>query len=162
MVCNKCEGRANLPQKSYGKKIGELRHNINRAFDNFFNILDYPLTPLSDFSLVEPKIEMVDGENDVKVLAELPGMNDDDIEVDVSEDGYLTIRGEKKNIVENKADGRYFSERSYGMISRTVPLPADIDIDNTDAKYSNGLLKIVLPKTLAAKQKLRKIKVKKA
>ena len=55
MVCNKCEGKHNLPQKNYGKKVGELRHSINRAFDNFFNILDYPLTSLSDFSFIEPR-----------------------------------------------------------------------------------------------------------
>ncbi len=161
MVCSKCEGKHNLPQKSYGKKVGELRHNINRAFDNFFNILDYPLTPLSDFSFIEPKIEMIDGENEVKVLAELPGMKDDDIDVDVSEDGYLTIRGEKKDFSEEKSKGRYFSERSYGMVSRTIPLPADVDIDNVVAKFSNGVLKVILPKTLAATQKVRKIKVQK-
>ena len=161
MVHNKYDGKSNLPQKSYGKKIGELRYNINKAFDNFFNILDYPLTPLSDFSFIEPKIEMINGENEIKVLAELPGMDDDDIDIDVSEDGYLNIRGEKKNVVENNIDGRYFSERSYGMISRTIPLPVDVDIDKTEAKFVNGVLKITLPKTLASKQKIRKIKVKK-
>ncbi len=161
MVCNKCEGKHNLPQKNYSKKVGELRHNINRAFDNFFNILDYPLTSLSDFSFIEPKVEMVDGENDINISVELPGMNDDDIDIDVSEDGYLTVRGEKRSNVENKSNGRYFSERSYGMVSRTIPLPADVDIDNTEASFSNGVLKIHLPKTLASKQKNRKIKVKK-
>ena len=161
MVCSRCEGKHNLSQKGYGKKVGELRHNINKAFDNFFNILDYPLTPLSDFSFIEPKIEMVETENDIKVSAELPGMESDDVEVDVSEDGYLRIRGEKKNSVEDNSNGRYFSERSYGMISRTIPLSADVDIDKVEAKFSNGVIKINLPKTLASKQRIKKIQVKK-
>ncbi|MBR1544548.1 MAG: Hsp20/alpha crystallin family protein [Alphaproteobacteria bacterium] len=161
MVCSKCGDKRNLPQKNYGKKVSELRHDINRAFDNFFNVFDYPLTPLSDFSFIEPKVELVETENDVRVSAELPGMNDDDIEIDVSEDGFLTIKGEKRSNIEEKSDGRYFSERSYGMVSRTLPLPNDIDIDKTEAKFTNGVLKIVIPKTPLAKQKIRKIKVKK-
>ena len=161
MVCNKCEGKHNLPQKSYSKKVGELRHNINRAFDNFFNILDYPLTPLSDFSFIEPKIEMVETENGFNISAELPGMDSDDVEVDVSEDGYLRIRGEKKNSITDNSNGMYFSERSYGMVSRTIPLSSEIDVDKVEAKFSNGVLKINLPKTQIAKQKVRKIQVKK-
>ena len=161
MVCDKCGEKHNLPQKSYGRKVGELRRNINRAFDNFFNILDYPLTPLSDFSFVEPKIELVETENEIKVSAELPGMDEDDIDVDISEDGYLTIRGEKRNNIEEKHNGKYFSERSYGMISRTVPLPCKVDVNKTDAKFINGVLKITLVKPLSEKQKIKKIKVKK-
>ena len=162
MVYSKSEGRKNLPSKQYGKKLGELRHNINRAFDNFFNILDYPLTPLGDFDFIEPKIEMIDGENNVQIQAELPGMKDDDIDIDVSDDGFLTIRGEKHNDFEEKSEGMYFSERSYGMVSRTVALPSDVDMDKIDAKFTNGVLKINLPKTELAKQKIHKIKVKKA
>ena len=88
-------------------------------------------------------------------------LSNQDIDIDVSEDGYLTVRGEKRSNVEDKSNGRYFSERSYGMISRTIPLPADIDIDKTEASFSNGVLKITLPKTPASKQKIRKIKVTK-
>ncbi|MCR5506342.1 MAG: Hsp20/alpha crystallin family protein [bacterium] len=161
MVFDKSQGRHNLPKKNYVNKVGELRHNINRAFDNFFNVLDYPLTPLGDFSFIEPKVELVETDNDVKVSAELPGMNEDDVEIDVSEDGFLTIRGEKRNNIEEKSDGMYFSERSYGMISRTLPLPNDIDINKTEAKFTNGVLRIMIPKTPLAKQKIRRIKVKK-
>lgn len=161
MVCSKCNGKQKLPLKSYNK-IGELRRNINRAFDNFFNILDYPLTSLDNFNLIEPKIELVDGEDDVQIQAELPGMKEDEIDIDISEDGYLTIRGEKHNDFEEENKGMYFSERSYGMVSRTIALPSDVNIDMVDAKFMDGVLKIKLPKTDLAKNKIHKIKVKKA
>ena len=161
MVCSKCQLKhENLPQKGYNQKVNELKHNINRAFDNFFNILDYPLTPIGDFSFIEPKIEVVETDDEVSVSAELPGLDEDDIEVDVSEDGYLTIRGEKRSNTEEKKDGRYFSERSYGMISRTVPLPMDIDVKKSSASFVKGVLKINVPKTLSAKQKIKKLQIK--
>ena len=161
MVCNKCMGKSNLPQKNYNKKVGELKNNINRAFDNFFNILDYPLTSVGDFSLVEPKIEVVETDDAVKVSAELPGLDEDDVEVSVSEDGYLIIKGEKKNTFENKGDGHYFSERSYGMISRTIPLPDDIDFKKVSADFVKGVLRVNLPKDPVAKKKIKKVKIKK-
>lgn len=160
MVCNKCNGKHNLPSKTYGKQIGELKNNINRAFDNFFSILDYPLTPIGDFSFVEPKVEIMETDENVNVSVELPGIDEDDIEVDISEDGYLTIRGEKRNSIEKKSDGRFFSERSYGMISRTVPLPVDIDIEKSSADFVKGVLKINIPKTPNAKQKIKKLQIK--
>lgn len=161
MVCSKCQSKhENLPQKGYNKKVNELKHNINRAFDNFFNILDYPLTPVGDFSFIEPKIEVVETDEMVDVSAELPGLDEDDIEVNISEDGYLTIKGEKRNNIEEKENGRYFSECSYGMISRTVPLPMDIDVEKSSASFVKGVLKINIPKTPSAKQKIKKLQIK--
>ena len=118
------------------------------------------MTPIGDFSFIEPKIEVVESDDAVSVSAELPGLDEDDIEVDVSEDGYLTIRGEKRNNIEEKRDGRYFSERSYGIISRTVPLPMDIDVKKSSASFVKGVLKINVPKTSDAKQKIKKLQIK--
>lgn len=160
MVYDKAKGVKNPIQKRYNNgRIGELKSSINRAFDNFFNILDCPLTPISDFNLIEPKIEVSENSKEINVSAELPGLKEEDIAVDVSEDGFLTIKGEKKKSMKKNSDGTYFTERSYGMISRTISLPSEIDLSKVSADFSNGVLKINLPKSSVALQKVKRIQI---
>lgn len=71
----------------------------------------------------EPKIEFSESKDAVNVLAEVPGMNEEDLDVEISSDGYLSISGEKKSRIEHGKGDNYFSEVSYGMFQRTVPLP---------------------------------------
>ena len=154
-----------MPQEHTSKsinkhRISELKNSIDRAFNNFFNIMDYPLTPISDFNLIEPNIEVMNGAKEINVSVEMPGMKGDDIAIDVSEEGFLTIRGEKKKNLEQHTDGAYFSERSYGMISRTIALPSEVDVTKVSADFENGVLKINLPKTKQEINKIRHIKIK--
>ena len=72
-------------------------------------------------------MDMQETEDEIMVSAELPGMDEKDIEVNVSSHGYLTIKGEKKQEKEDKAHGKYLSERSYGRIERTLSLPVDVN-----------------------------------
>jgi HSP20 family protein len=90
--------------------------------------------------------------------AELPGLDKDDIEVNIS-DSELTLKGEKKK--EEKIDEKnyYNCERSYGAFVRSVDLPADVQADRARASFKNGVLEIRMPKTEAAKTKEIKIKV---
>ena len=93
--------------------------------------------------------------------AELPGIAEKDIEVQISSDGYLSISGEKRHQSEENSKGNYFSEISYGMFRRTIPLPWDLDYEKADADYDDGVLKVVLPKSQSEQQKFKKISVKK-
>ena len=164
----KQEGRTSAVPQSHTSKslnkhrISELKNSIDRAFNNFFNIMDCPLTPISDFNLIEPKIEMTETAKDINVSVEMPGMKEDDIAVDVSEEGFLTIRGEKRKNCESMAvgDGRYFSECSYGMVSRTIPLASEVDVSKVSASFENGVLRINLPKTKQEISKVRRVKIK--
>ena len=92
---------------------------------------------------------------------ELPGMEMKDIDVTVSDD-MLTIKGEKK--VERKEDkkGYYLSERSYGAIYRTIPLPPGVDGEKAKASFKNGVLTIKLPQTPEAQAKVKRIEVQSA
>ncbi|MCO0638274.1 Hsp20/alpha crystallin family protein, partial [Lutimaribacter sp. EGI FJ00014] len=72
------------------------------------------------------------------------------------------IRGEKKNDREEKKTGSYRSERSYGSFYRNIPLPAGVDPKKAEARFKNGVLTVILPKTPEAQKKVRKIEVKAA
>lgn len=128
--------------------------------DKFFNHAFAPWNS-SNNQLLEPNIEVSETAKMINVSAELPGMNPENIQVNVSQDGYLTISGEKSHQVEenDEENGMYFSERSYGMIQRTIPLPQDLNYEQTSADFENGVLLIHIPKTEAATKKIKKIPV---
>src|SRR4051812_35179976 len=88
-----------------------------------------------------PSIEVVDAKNDVKVWAEIPGLNKDDIHVSVDGD-LLTVKGEKKQTVETKENGVLRSERVYGHFYRALTLPKTVDASNIKATYQNGVLEL--------------------
>ena len=86
---------------------------------------------------------------------------EDDIDVQISSDGYLTISAEKRQENTNDDENNYFSEISYGLVRRTIPLPWDLDFENTNASFDDGLLKIAIPKSRGEQEKVKKINVKK-
>jgi HSP20 family protein len=93
----------------------------------------------------------------VKITAELPVMEEKDIEVNVSDD-VLTIKGEKKKA--NKKDC-YPSERHYGSFERSFHIPDSVDANKIEASFRNGLLTVTLPKTAETQKQAKKIEVKK-
>jgi len=112
-------------------------------------------------SLGIPSLDVIDKENEVKLVADLPGLSEDDIDVQVT-DSMLIISGEKKEVLEEgDEDGeRYVSERRFGSFARRIALPEGIDQDKIDATFRNGVLTVRLPKTREAQHPARKIKVK--
>lgn len=135
-----------------------LRREMDTLFDNFFRGFGgEPLTKrLGTFN---PNIDVMEGDKEVVVSAELPGMNEKDVEVSITKDA-LTIKGEKNAERDEKGRDYYRMERSYGSFSRTIPLPAEIDMDRVEAQYKKGVLKVTLPKTARAMKETKKISVK--
>ena len=105
-----------------------------------------------------PTIDLYEDKNDIVVKAELPGIDKDNIEVNLT-NSTLTIKGEKKKEEEVKEENYYRCERSYGSFLRTLELPKDIHADKVKASFKNGMLEIRLPKTEEAKKKEIKVKV---
>ncbi len=133
-----------------------FHQEMNRLFDDFwrdFNGESFGWSSSFDF----PRVEMSETDKEFKVEAELPGMDEDDVELLVSDD-VLTIRGEKKSEREDK--GRRVSERFYGRFERQIPLPIDVDQDKVSASFKKGVLTVTLPKTAEASDKVKRIPIK--
>jgi HSP20 family protein len=136
-----------------------LHREMNRLFDNVFRGFD--LTPFSgvDSFLNRgagwPNIEVSETDQSVKVTAELPGLDEKDVQVELA-NGVLAIKGEKKTETEDK--DRLFSERYYGRFERRIPVE-DVDEDKVSAAFKNGVLSITMPKAPQAQSKVKRIAV---
>jgi HSP20 family protein len=145
----------------------ELRRATNRLFDDFsrgFGLSERfwsePISLTSDVSGAQwPSVDMSETDNDVLITAELPGVNKDNLGISLS-DSSINISGEKNEKEEDKGKDYYRLERSYGSFRRSFSLPCEIDEDKVDASFKNGVLKITLPKTEAARKRIKKIPVK--
>ncbi|HZD42173.1 MAG TPA: Hsp20/alpha crystallin family protein [Terriglobales bacterium] len=137
---------------------------MERMMDEFFDRRMRPWWPerwLGKEPMMEiavPAIDLYEEKDDVVIKAELPGMEKDDIQVNLA-DHSLTIKGEKKKEEEVKEKNYYRSERAYGSFIRTVDLPTDIHADKVKASFKNGVLEVRLPKTEEAKKREIKVKV---
>ena len=130
-----------------------LHRDVNRLFDEVFRGFDGG--PIVGHKLQAgnwPSVEITDTEKDVQVTAEIPGMDEKDIEV-LLEDGVLTLRGEKRSETEDKA--RKFSERFYGRFERRILLGFEVqdEDDNINAAFANGVLTVTIPKSAKVESK---------
>lgn len=147
--------------KNYNVPVtGESHGDIKNLISHFWNILDFPQH--SAMKELEPKIEVNENKKGVTVSAEIPGIAPENLDVEISSDGYLTLSGEKKQQNEQNNPGSYFSEISYGMFKRTIPLPWDLEFDKANAEYDNGVLNIAIPKSPAEQTKKKKLNVNKS
>ena len=136
-----------------------LHREVNRLFDDAFRGFDSRLPSLGRFSSFGgywPSVEISDGEKEIRVTAEVPGLEENDIEV-LLDDGVLTLKGEKRSETEDK--DRQFSERFYGRFERRVPLGYDVEEDKVSAAFKNGVLTVTLPKTERAQAKAKRIAI---
>lgn len=137
-----------------------LQRDINRVFDDFWSRFERPLGawngPMSAFG---PVADVSESEEAVEIAVELPGLDENDIDVSLT-DELLTIRGEKKTDRKEEKKGYYLAERSFGSFYRTIALPPGVDTDQARAEFRKGVLTISLPRTAEAQAKVRKIEVK--
>ncbi|MEW6117366.1 MAG: Hsp20/alpha crystallin family protein [Nitrospirota bacterium] len=135
-----------------------LQREMNDLFDNFFRSFD--IAPFgSRMGEFTPRVDVSETDKEIKVSAELPGMDEKDIEVTLNKDS-LTIKGEKKEEKEDKGKDYYRMERSYGSFSRTIPLPLEVETDRAEATFKKGVLTVTLPKTAKAIKETKKIAIK--
>ena len=138
---------------------------LNRNLDLFCNHLNrrffdntpfdfYPVTDKNHF----PKVDTTETKNEFLISAELPGMDDKDIDVTLDA-GTLTIEGDKKIEKEDKQKEYYSMERSYGSFQRSFQVPESIEQNKIDASFAKGVLTIKLPKFPEAKKEIKKIPI---
>ena len=135
-----------------------MKRGMDTLFDNFFRGFGSE-TLESRMGVFTPQIDVSETDKEIKISAELPGMDDKDIEVSLSKD-MLTIKGEKKEEKEDKGKDYYRVERSYGSFSRTIPLPAEVQDDKVGAAFKKGVLTITLPKSEKAVKETKKVAIK--
>ena len=129
-----------------------LQQKIDRLFDGFsrgFPSLASPATL--------PSMDVSETENLIEIVAELPGLEKKDVEINIS-DNILTIRGQKKNEREEKSKDYHLVERSFGSFARSVELPAGVQPENITAEIANGVLKVTVQKPAPKQSKQIEIK----
>jgi HSP20 family protein len=135
-----------------------LHREVNRLFDDVFRSFEMPST-LGRFTSLGanwPNVEISDTDKELRITAEVPGLEERDIEL-LLEDGVLSLRGEKKTETEDKE--RRFSERFYGRFERRIAVGSDIEQDKVNASFKNGVLTVTLPKTERAQSKAKRIAI---
>lgn len=146
-----------------------LRKEIDRLFDDFGgDFWRRPFRPLAGLErawpsrlAATPAVDVSETDKAYEITAELPGMDEKNVEVNLANGG-LTIRGEKNEEKEEKEKDYYVSERRYGAFQRYFDLPDGVDAEKIAATFKNGVLKVTLPKTAEAQKPAKKIEVKSA
>lgn len=132
--------------------LTRMRDEMDRVFDRW---LDRPLDldwPANGESWM-PALDVIDGDAEVTIKAEVPGMAAKDVNVSIS-GNVLTLSGEKDDSKEKKGENFYVSERRFGSFRRTVELPEGVDADKVTAEQTNGVLTVRIPKPKTAKPKI--------
>ena len=146
-----------------------LRREVDRLFQDFeqgswrnpFRGTAFDLEPLWRMPGKAPAVDIVEKDNAYEVTAELPGMDEKNIDVKIA-NGCLTIKGEKQEEKEEKKKDYYLQERHFGSFERRFQIPEGVDASKIEANFAKGVLTVTLPKTAEAKKAEQKITVKAA
>jgi len=131
-------------------------YRSNDLFDTMLGTLMAPRMGMNrlDNMLRIPEADVVETETEIRVVAELPGLRPEDVDLSL-ENNVLTISGEKREERTEGQDGRtwHLSERRYGKFSRSFLLPRDVDAERIEAQFQDGLLTITIPKSEKARRR---------
>lgn len=122
--------------------LRRLSRDLDTFFDRFVGVPDRPIFETD--GLWAPDLEVLDKGGEFVVRADVPGMKKEEISIELTGDE-LTIKGERKRTREEKEEGFYRSERSYGAFCRTIPLPEGVKIDLAKAVVKDGVLEVKMP-----------------
>jgi len=133
------------------KDLMTMHDRMNKIFDETLS-----KTAQAGYGDWLPPVDIYETESDVVLVAELPGVKEEELDIQMS-DGVLTLKGEKKYPVEGDNDNYYRLERSYGKFNRSFTIPNTVDVDNVKASLKEGLLKITLQKRTEIQPKVIKV-----
>ncbi len=134
-------------------RFPSLRDEMDKMFEEFFEKVRFPSAREHSWT---PALDVYDTKKEVIVTVDVPGVDPKDVAVSIME-GSLTIKGERKKEADLKDEELYRAEREFGAFQRMVQLPAEVSPDKAKASYTNGVLKIVIPK--AQKSAPKEVKV---
>jgi HSP20 family protein len=122
------------------REVDTLQSEVNRVFDAFFGN-----SSGARARRWVPAMDLVETEENLVLRADLPGLNRDDVELEVK-DGVLTVSGERKAEHEEKSEGFYRVERAFGRFSRSLTIPEGVDAEAIAADFNDGVLEVRIPK----------------
>lgn len=131
---------------------------FNDFFEDLFGELDQPLPRRMGMGSSWPHVEVREAEKEYKIIAELPGMEDKDVDVTLRE-GVLTLKGKKKSETNGSSNGTFYSERWHGSFERSFDLGPDMDPDKVNAAFKNGILTVTIGKKPDAQSRVKRIPV---
>ena len=150
------------PFESLHREIDRLFHDFGMGFQWPFGRSFFAAEPLFRREVTWPRmpaVDVVESEQSYEITADLPGMDEKNIEVKVT-DGVLTMKGERQEEKEEKKTGYYLQERSFGSFQRSFEMPESVDADKIEANFKKGVLTVKLPKKAEAQKPAKKIEVK--
>ena len=171
----KTEKKASLPNlfgvsANPWAPLDTLRREVDQIFDRFretgsrlprpSSLFDFAWPHEAGFA-VAPAVDVVEHDKEYEITAELPGLDEKNIEVKLS-NGVLLIKGEKREEKEEKDKDYYVSERRYGSFSRSFQVPAGVDVSKIEANFSKGVLTVKLPKSVELMKNDKTIEIKAA
>ena len=136
------------------RDLTTMRKDVDRLFDEFFSM---PAAARPDWGL--PMVDMYQTENDIVVKATLPGLEPEDLDIQITGD-LLTLRGEVKQETVDEGAKFHLREHRYQSFSRSLTLPAAVVADKANAEMKNGMLTLTMPKAEEAKPKVITVKPK--
>jgi HSP20 family protein len=137
-----------------GDPLLALHREMNRMFDDFARGFGMGVPARFGLSGAWPHVEVSETDKEVKVVAELPGLEQKDVEVSLH-DGVLTLKGEKKQ----ESNGTLYSERWHGQFQRSLQAGPDVDPDKVSAAFKNGVLTVTLAKRPEAQSQVKRIPI---
>lgn len=146
-------------RSSFEHPMMTFQREVDRLFDDFWRGFGVSAERGTMGGPFAPRIDLSEDDEAIVVTAELPGLEDKDVEVLLS-DNVLTIKGEKKSEREEGDRGYSYKERSYGAFRRSLPFAGEVLEDKIEAAFKNGVLTVTLPKSPAAQQNVKKIEIK--
>ena len=148
--------RGELAPRDIWEPFASLRRDMERMFEDFSR--DTGWGPAMTGMAAAPRIDVSETDAELKIEAEMPGVDEKDVEVVLS-DGRLTIRGEKKHEKDEKKKDYHLVERSYGSFARSIGLPFAADPGKVKADFAKGVLTVTVPKPPEIKAKEKKIPI---
>lgn len=154
-------GKNKVPVNRGLNPVMEFQDEMNKLFANFFGEMHLPawFRDREAAVAINPAMDVVENDKEFKITAELPGMDAKDVQIHAAE-GYVTIKGEKKQESKEERKGYFCQERSYGSFQRVVAMPDTADLDKAEAQFKNGVLTLSISKKPGALPKERKIEIK--
>jgi HSP20 family protein len=135
-----------------------LHKEIDRLFGDFAGGFGFPAMAKAGGPVMAPQLDVVETDKSYEISVELPGVEEKDLDVSLAE-GVLTIKGEKRYEKEDKSKNYLRVERSYGAFQRSIAMPSEVDEVKISAAFTNGVLKLTVPKKEGTKPSARKIQI---